>query len=84
MEEFMRKFAQLNGVNAKVTLNHCLFGQQVFYCDELQTVNYDNRIGVIIKNQEKFIDKHNVKVAEIRNGIYVVSDGRFTIIIEKI
>ena len=80
----MRKFAQLNGAEAKVVLQHSLFDEQRFYCRELQTINDDERIGVILKGQKKFIDKHNVNVAEIRNGMYVVSDGRFTIIIEKI
>lgn len=84
MEEVMRKFAQLNGAEVKVVLQHSLFDEQRFYCRELQTINDDERIGVVLKGQEKFIDKHNVKVAEIRNGMYVVSDGRFTIIIEKI
>ena len=81
MKEFMRKFTQLNGVVAKVILEHCLFDDQVFYCNELQTINDDNRIGVVLKNQEIFIDKQHISFAEVQGGTYVVSDGRLNIIV---
>lgn len=75
----MRKFEQLNGEMAKVILEHCLFDGQTFYCDKLQTINDNERIGVIIKKREIFIDKQDVKVAEILRDMYTISDGRFTI-----
>lgn len=81
MKEFMRKFTQLNGVVAKVILKHCLFDDQVFHCNELQTINDDNRIGVVLKNQEIFIDKQNISFAEVQGSTYVVSDGRLNIIV---
>jgi hypothetical protein len=83
MQQFMRKFTQLNGVAAKVVLDHCLFNRQVFYCDKIQTIN-DERIGLILKNQKIFMYKKNVKVAEMQNNIYKVSDGRLTIIVNKL
>ena len=79
MEQFMRKFTQLNGVKAKVVLEHCLFDRQVFYCDELQTVNDETRIGVVLKGQDKFIDKQKVKLVQAEEDTYIVSDGRLTI-----
>lgn len=84
MQEFMRKFIQLNGVQAKVILEHCLFDKQRFYCSRLQTINDDERIGVILKGQDKFVYKQDVKVAEVQDGTYTISDGRLTIIIEKL
>lgn len=82
MQEFMRKFIQLNGVGAKIVLDHCLFDGQTFYCDKLQIINDDERIGVILKGQEKFMYKRDVKVAEIQDGRCILSDSRLTIIID--
>ena len=79
----MRKFEQLNGAAAKVVLNHCLFEQQRFYCHQLQTVNDDTRIGVVLKGHEIFIDKQDIKVAEIDDDRCTLSDGRLTIIVNK-
>ena len=81
MEEFLRKFTQLNGVEAKVVLEHYLFDDQRFYCRQLQTINDDRRLGVLLRNHEIFMDKQNVKVAEIDSDKYVLSDGRLTITI---
>jgi hypothetical protein len=83
MQKFMRKFTQLNGVRAKVLVEHCLFDKQVFLCDELQIVN-DERIGVMIKGQAVFMYKQNVKVAEVQGDLYTISDGRLTIFVNKL
>ena len=83
MQQFMRKFMQLNGVEAKVTLEHCLFDNQRFHCHQLQTVNDDTRIGVMIKGREIFMDKQDVKIAEVNGNIYTLSDGRLNIIVNK-
>lgn len=80
MQQFMRKFEQLNGVEAKVKIEHCLFDHQGFYCSQLQTIN-DEKIGVIIKGRPIFMYKCNVKVAEARDNIYIISDGRLTLTI---
>ncbi len=80
MQQFMRKFEQLNGVRAKVVLEHCLFDKQVFFCDELQTID-DNRIGLVLKDRAIFMYKQNVKVAELSEKMYKISDGRLTITI---
>lgn len=80
MEEFMRKFMQLNGVPASVILEHYLFDRQAFCCDELQTIN-DDRVGVVLKDQEIFVYKHDVKVAEIHGYVSKISDGKLSITI---
>lgn len=84
MQKFMRKFEQLNGVRAKVVLEHLLFDGQVFLCDKLQTINDDERIGLILKGGQIFMYKRNVKVAEVQGDEYRVSDGRLTIIVNKL
>lgn len=81
MQEFMRKFEQLNGVEVRVIIEHCLFDKQRFYCRQLQTINDDNRIGVLLKNREIFMYKQDVKVTEMKDDIYKISDGRLTITI---
>ena len=84
MQQFMRKFQRLNGVEAKVILEHCLFDGQVFNCDKLQTINDDERIGLILKGGQIFMYKRNVKVAEVQGDTYTISDGRLTIIVNKL
>ena len=84
MQEFMRKFKQLNEIEAKVIIEHCLFDKQRFYCRQLQTINDDERIGLILKDREIYMYKQNVKVAEVQGDIYKVSDGRLTIIVNKL
>lgn len=78
----MKNFTQLNGVEAKVVLEHSLFDGQRFYCRQLQTINDDKRIGVVIKGHEIFIDKQDVKVAEVQDGLYTISDGRLKILVK--
>ena len=84
MQQFMRKFVQLNGMEAKVVVKHCLFDHQRFYCRQLQTINDDKKIGVLLKGHAIFMYKQNVKVAEINDDIYTLSDGRLTIIVNKL
>ena len=80
----MRKFTQLNGVKGKVVLEHCLFDVQTFKCKELQTINDNERIGIVLKGQEKFIYKHDIKLAEVLDDTYIISDGRLTIKVNKL
>lgn len=84
MEGFLRKFTQLNGVGVKITLEHRLFDKQEFYCEELKTVNDNYRAGVIIKGRAIFLYKREVKMFKEQDGRYVISDGRLTIIVEKL
>lgn len=84
MQQFMRKFTQLNGGKAKIILIHRLFDKQIFYCDELKTLNDDGRIGFTMNGQDIFIYKQNARVFEELSNTYVMSDGRLTIIVEKL
>lgn len=84
MQQFMRKFTQLNGVRASVLLEHCLFDSQAFSCDELETINDNERIGLVLKGRNIYMYKQNVKVAEVHGNKYTVSDGRLTINVNKL
>ena len=83
MQQFMRKFEQLNGAEAKVIIEHRLFDNQRFYCRQLQTIHDETRIGVVLKDHEIYMDKQNVKIAEAQDDVYKISDGRLTIIVKK-
>jgi hypothetical protein len=84
MRNFMRKFEQLNGMATRVLLSHYLFDGQVFDCEEMQTINDESRIGVVLKGQEKFIYKQDITIANMNNDIYTLSDGKLTIIVNKL
>lgn len=84
MEEFLRKFTQLNGAEVKVVLEHSLFDEQRFYCRQLQTINDNERIGVLLRGNAIFMYKPDVKVAEVQGNTYIISDGRLTIIVNKL
>ena len=79
MQQFMRKFTQLNGVMAKVILEHCLFDGQTFYCDGLKTINDDEKVGVVLKDRDIFLYKRNVKLYKQEMNTYIISDGRLKI-----
>lgn len=83
MQQFMRKFTQLNGTRVGVVLEHCLFDAQQFICPCLKTID-DERIGVSLRDQEIYIYKQDIKVAEVHNDTYVISDGRLTINVNKL
>lgn len=83
MEEFLRKFTQLNGVEVEVILEHCLFDKQRFICPSLKTISDDERIGILLRSHKIFMYKQDIRVAEVQDGVYEISDGRLTIIIKK-
>lgn len=77
----MRKFTQLNGKKAKILLEHCLFEKQLFHCEVLQTINDDKRIGLVLRKQDIFMYKQDIKLAKNHDNMYIISDGKFTITI---
>lgn len=76
--EFFEKWDKLENCKAKILLKHSLFGRQMHNCDSLKAIN-DNRLGLILKGQEIFVDKQDIVKAELSDGIYTVSDGKLTI-----
>ena len=76
---FSEQFNAIENLKAKILLEHCLFEKQVNYCNRLQIINDDKRIGVILRDQEIFIYKRNLKVATTCNNLFVIADDRLRI-----
>lgn len=77
---FFEQWDKLENSKAKVLLQHSLFGRQIHTCDSLRVIN-DDRLGVILKGQDIFVNKEEIIDTEERNGMYMVSDGRLKILI---
>lgn len=78
--KFFEQWDKLENLKAKVLLKHSLFGRQMHNCDAVQVIN-DERIGLVLKGQEIFMDKQDIVCTEVHKGMYTVSDGRLTITI---
>lgn len=78
--KFFEQWDKLENLKAKVILKHSLFGRQMHNCDSLQIIN-DDRLGLVLKGQEIFMDKDDIVHYEARDGMYMVFDGRLTITI---
>ena len=78
--KFFEQWDKLENLKAKVLLKHSLFGRQMHNCSALQIIN-DNRVGLVLKGQEIFVDKKDIVRAELQNGMYTISDGNLTITI---
>lgn len=76
--EFFEKWDKLEKLKAKVILKHSLFGRQMHNCDSVKVIN-DNRIGLVLKGQEIFVDKDDIAYMEAENNMYTISDGKLTI-----
>ena len=77
---FFEKLDKLENLKAKILLQHSLFGRQMHNCESVHIIN-DDRIGLVLKGQEIFMDKQAVVHTEERDGMYTVSDGKLTITI---
>jgi hypothetical protein len=83
-ENWMRTFEkwdQLQNVNCRVIINHELFGEQQYDCDNAQIVNDEHRIGVVIKGRELFVYKQEIVDFWIYENAYTVRDEMLTITI---
>lgn len=78
--KFFEQWDKLENLKAKVILQHSLFGRQMHNCDALHMIN-DDRIGLVLKGQEIFMDKVNVTQTEMDRGRYFVSDGNMSIVL---
>lgn len=78
--KFFEQWDKLENLKAKVLLKHSLFGRQMHNCDAVQVIN-DERIGLVLKGQDIFMDKQDIIHTETHKNMYTVSDGRLTITI---
>ena len=80
---FSEYLRQSENKKVKVLLRHYLWGEQRFITDELHIID-DERLGVIFKGQELFIYKDNIKDFDVDADKLWVTDGRLTIIVNKL
>lgn len=76
--KFFEQWDKLEDLKAKVILKHSLFGRQLHNCESLNVIN-DDRIGLVLKGQEIFVDKKDIVMVDARDDMYTVSDGRLQI-----
>ena len=74
------KWGQLANKNCMVVIEHVLFDKQQYECEALQIVN-DERVGVVIKGRELFINKSDVEDFWVYDNAYTVEDGMMKITI---
>ena len=75
------KWGQLANKNCMVVIEHALFDKQQYECEALQVINDDERIGVVIKGRELFINKPDVEDFWVYDNAYIVKDKMMKITI---
>ena len=75
------KWDQLENKNCRVIINHTLFGEQQYDCDNTKIINDKNRVGILIKRKELFVYKQDVVDFWVYDNAYTVRDSMLTITI---
>ena len=75
------KWGQLANKNCMVVIEHVRFDKQQFECEALHVINDDDRIGVVIKWRELFINKTDVEDFWVYDNAYIVKDKMMKITI---
>ena len=84
MGEFIRKFMQLNGRMATVTLKHYLFGTQCFRTQALNFIDDHERLGLVLKGQDVFVYKERLCEIELNNNTVIFADDKLKIAIKLV
>ena len=82
MENFIRKFTQLNGRTATIILEHCLFDKQTFEVQEVNVFEDAECWGLILNGQALFIYKDRLQSMEMRDGFVEFADDKLKISIK--
>lgn len=82
MGEFLRKFMQLNGKLATITLEHCWFGRQQFEVERVNVIEDAERLGVVLHGQDKFVYKNRLQFMDMQDGIVEFADDKLKISIK--
>ena len=87
VKEFTEKFEAINGASGKILLEleHTLWGKQVYKYSSIETINTEDKLGVVVKNQQIYVYKKDIKLAKAYDNVYIISDSRLqiTIIVNK-
>ena len=78
--KFFEQWDKLENLKAKIILKHSLFGRQMHNCDALHIIN-DDRIGLVLKGQDVFVDKDKIVDANVDGNMFSVSDRMLTIVV---
>ena len=82
MGEFLRKFMQLNGKEATITFDHCWFGAQKFKAEKVNVIEDDEKMGIILHGQEKFIYKKHLAEVQMDEHMIMFADDKLKISIK--
>lgn len=87
VKEFTEKFEAINGASGKILLEleHTLWGKQVYKYSSIEIINTEDKLGVVVKNQQIYVYKKDIKLAKAYDNVYIISDSRLqiTIIVNK-
>ena len=82
MGEVIRKFIQLNGKLATIILDHCWFGGQKFEAEQVNVVEDDERLGVILRGECKFVYKSQLREVQMDEHMIMFADDKLKISIK--
>jgi hypothetical protein len=78
--KFFEQWDKLENCKAKILLKHSLFGRQLHNCDSVKVIN-DDRLGMVLKGQNIYVNKHEITMTSAVNDVYTISDGKLTIVV---
>lgn len=81
MRTFEKKWDQIENKKCRAIINHALFGEQQYDCDNTKIINDEHKIGIIIKGKELFVYKQDVVDSWVYENAYTVRDSMLTITI---
>ncbi len=82
MERFVRKFMQLNGKLATITLEHCWFDKQRFVVQELKPIYDNERLGLVLHGQDVFVLTNRLREVELDEHTVMFADDKLKILIK--
>lgn len=78
--KFFEQWDKLENCKAKILLKHSLFGRQLHNCDSVNVIN-DDRLGMVLKGQNIYVNKHEITMTSAVNDVYTISDGKLTMVV---
>ncbi len=82
MENFIRKFTQLNGRAATIILEHCWFGKQTFEAQEVNVLEDEDRLGLILHGQGVYAYKQRLQKFMLDDNVVEFADDKLRISIK--
>ena len=87
VKEFTEKFEAINGASGKILVElwQTLWGKRVDEYRAIETIDTEDKWGVVVKNQQIYVYKKDIKLAKAYDNVYIISDSKLqiTIIVNK-